>query len=244
MKIFRFLSACTVVAAIAMALPSCNNSGDEKKSGSDTTNMKKTDTSTAMKTPAPPGDILIVMHKVKDYDKWLTVFERDDSIQKANGLTRVVIGKGLDDPSMVLIGFKMTDYEKAKAMSTSQGLKDKMTAAGVIGAPMFHYIKLSVMDTTTNSMLDRLIVFSTVKDFAAWEKEYTTHGDVRKNGGTKDRGYGHDYSDDKKVFVVLGINDLAKARDFSHSPQLKERMDSAGVVGKPDMFFYHVVKQY
>ncbi len=242
MKLLKTLSAITCIAAATALMPSCNSS-DEKKA--DDTKMD----STSMKhdspmAPAKPANILVVMHKVKDYDKWLPVFEADDSAQKANGLTRTVIGRGIDDPSMILIGFKMADYDKAKAMGSSPELKAKMEKGGVTGPPTMHFENMQMMDTTTNSMTDRLIIFSKVKDWAAWEKSFKEHSAVRKNGGVTDRGYGYGFDDNHNVTVVLAINDMKKARDFVKSPELKARMDSAGVVGKPDMFFYHVVKQY
>jgi len=165
-------------------------------------------------------------------------------VQKAHGLTRTVLARGIDDPSMVLIGFRMADYNKAKEMTSSKTLEATMKSAGVISAPQFHFQNMQVMDTSTNSMTDRIIIFSKVKDYDAWKKSFDEHNDVRKNGGVTDRGVGYSYADKNDVTVVLAINDMKKARDFIKSPELKARMDSAGVISKPDIFFYHVVKQY
>lgn len=240
MKSFKFLSAIAFSAAIIGYGSSCNSS-DEKKATTDSTTVKSTDSPVVA---AKPNNILVVMHKVKDYDKWLPVFESDDSAQKANGLTRTVVARGIDDPSMVLIGFRMADYDKAKAMGSSEALKAKMKSAGVISEPTMHFQDMQVMDTSTNSMTDRIIIFSKVKDYDAWKKSFDEHNAVRKNGGVTDRGVGYEFGDKNSVTVVLAINDMKKARDFAKSPELKARMDSAGVIGKPDMFFYHVVKQY
>ena len=241
MKPIKFLSTLTISAAMLMGMHSCNSSdekkGDDKK---DSTAMKHD----AIATPAKPSDILVVMHKVSNYDKWLPVFESDDSAQKANGLTRTVLGRGIDDPSMVLIGFRMTDYNKAKAMTGSPELKAKMEKGGVTSAPMFHFENMQVMDTTTNSMTDRVIIFSKVKDYDAWKKSFDEHRDARKNGGLTDRGVGYGMDDKTNVVVVLCINDMKKAREFLNSPELKARRAAAGVIGTPDTFFYHVVKQY
>ncbi len=241
MKQIKILSSLAISAAMLMGMQSCNSSGEKKGDNKDSTGMKQDANAT---TPAKPNDILVVMHKVSNFDKWLPVFESDDSAQKANGLTRTVVCRGIDDSSMVLIGFRMEDYNKAKAMSGSPELKAKMEKGGVAGPPSFHFQNMQVMDTTTNSMTDRIIIFSKVKDYDAWKKSFDEHSDVRKNGGVTDRGVGYSYEDKNDVTVVLAINDMKKARDFSKSPELKARMDSAGVIGKPDIFFYHVVKQY
>ena len=70
------------------------------------------------------------------------------------------------------------------------------------------------------------------------------HGKNHLTTIVTDRIVSYDYDDNHNVTVVLAINDMAKARNFIKSPELKARMDSAGVVGKPDIFFYHVVKKY
>jgi len=37
---------------------------------------------------------------------------------------------------------------------------------------------------------------------------------------------------------------MKKATDFMNSKDLKDKMKDAGVVGPPDVFMYHAVKQY
>ena len=241
MKLLKTLYAISCIAVTMALMPSCNSS--DKKTDStttDSTTMKRDSTM----TNAKPGNILVVMHKVVDFDKWLPVFEGDDSLQKASGLTRTIVARGIDDPSMVLIGFRMADYDKAKGMTSSPQLKAKMEKGGVTGAPMFHFENMQVMDTSTNSMTDRVIIFHKVKDYDAWKKSFDEHRDARQNNGLTDRGVGYGFDDKTNVVVVLAINDMKKARAFSNSPELKAKMDSSGVVGKPEMFYYHVVKQY
>jgi hypothetical protein len=235
MKPIKFLLSLTISAAIFMCMQSCNSSDNKKDSNSDKQGAS---------TPAKPSDALVVMHKISNFAKWLPAFESDDSAQKANGLTRNVVCRGLDDSNMVLIGFNMADFNKAKGMTVSPELKAKMEKGGVTSAPSFHFVNVQMKDTTTNAMTDRIIIFSKVKDYDAWKKSFDEHSDVRKNGGVNDRIVGYGFDDKNDVTVVLAINDMKKARDFIKSPELKARMDSAGVVGKPDIFFYHVVKQY
>jgi hypothetical protein len=242
MRPIKFLSTLSISAVMFMGMQSCNSSDENK--GDDKKDSKTVKKDTLAANPAKPNDILVVMHKVSNFDKWLTLFEGDDSVQRANGLTRSVVCRGLDDPNMILIEFRMADYQKAKAMTTSAELKARMEKGGVAGAPSFHFLNMQVNDTTTNSMTDRMIIFSKVKDYDIWKKSYDEHSEVRKNGGVKDRGIGYSYDDKNSVTVVLAINDIKKSRDFIKSPELKARMDSSGVIGKPDMFFYHVVKQY
>ena len=53
-----------------------------------------------------------------------------------------------------------------------------------------------------------------------------------------------DINDPDKVSLVMVITDMKKTADFMNTKELKHRMDSAGVIGAPAAYFYHVVKQY
>ncbi len=240
MKSFKFLSAIVFSAAIIGYCSSCNSS-DEKKSTTDSTTVKSTDSPVVA---VKPSDILVVMHKVKDYGKWKPIFESDDSAQLANGLTRTVVGRGIDDSNMVLIGFKMNDYEKAKAMSGAPALKDKMNKAGVTSAPSFDYVNMVMMDTNTNSSTNRVIIMHKVKDWDAWKKSFDSHKQTRMDNGLTDRGVGYSMDDNHMVTVVLVINDMAKAKAFMNSQELKDKMAESGVEGKPTVFMYRVAERY
>src|SRR5882672_339867 len=113
MKQFKFLAAVPVI--MALVFTSCNNSADEKKA--DTTPPTDSLPKTPPKepeTPPKPSNMFVVMHKVANYAKWLTVYEADDSARKANGLTNYVIGRGSGkDSNTVLVALKMADVTKA-----------------------------------------------------------------------------------------------------------------------------------
>lgn len=236
MKLLKIIPALAV-----LAIMSCNSS-ENKATNTDSTAAKKDSTSTA---PAKPKNALIVMHKVADFNKWLAVFESDEAKQKDAGLTRTVIGRGVGaDSNMVLIGFRMDDYEKAKAMGKSEELKTKMKEGGVTGEPKMYYVKWDLMDTTTNSMLDRVLVTEKVKDYGVWKPMFDSKKSARESNGMKDRGVGSTMDDNNSVVLVFCITDKDKAMAFNKSPELKSMRDAAGVIGTPDSFMYHVVKQY
>jgi hypothetical protein len=43
--------------------------------------------------------------------------------------------------------------------------------------------------------------------------------------------------DPNEVIILFELEDLQKAREFSASSDLRERMQEAGVVDKPDIYF-------
>jgi hypothetical protein len=236
----KFLKIIPAIAMVAAITSSCNSS-DNKGTGSDSSSVKHDSVTT---TSAKPSNILVVMHKVANFDKWLPVFEADEAKQKEAGLTRTVIGRGMDDSNMVLIGFRMDDYEKAKAMGKSAELEKKMKESGVMSEPKMIYMNTQLMDTNTNSMVDRVIVTEKVKDYDTWRPMFDSRKSSRMSNGLTDRGIGYTMDDKNSIVLVFGITDKAKADAYNKSPELKAARDAAGVIGTPEWFKYHVVKQY
>ena len=243
MKQVRIL-ATSVAASMLIFLYSCG-SGDEKKAEETTTK----DTTTAEKvpettTPARPGNVMIMQFKVADFAKWKSKYDERDSIRRSYGLTNYVIGRGLDDHNVVLVILKMEDANKAKELTSSQGMKDRMKEAGVTGRPTFQYVEVVMDDNSPIEQTNRLMVTHKVKDWDAWKKEFDDHKQTRIDSGLIDRGLGHDIDDPHDVSIVFAVTDMQKAKAFIQSKDLKDKMEKAGVVGKPTFFFYDIVQRY
>ena len=77
-----------------------------------------------------------IVHKVKDFDAWVKVFDGEGPVTRAeNGLQDLALGRGIDDPNLVHIVFGVTDMAKAKARMANPELKKLMEKAGVVGTP-------------------------------------------------------------------------------------------------------------
>ncbi|MGC4103187.1 hypothetical protein [Ferruginibacter sp.] len=243
MKQFKFLTAVSLM--IAVFLMACNNADEKKETG--TTTAAKDSNST--KTPEPPAfklfNVLVVIHKVASYSKWLPLYESDDSARKANGLNNYVIGRGIgNDSNTVMVAMRMADVAKAKAMAGSPQLKEKMKQGGVTGAPSIFYAENVVMDTATIPTMNRVMITHKVKDFDAWKKEFDSHKQTRMDAGLIDRVIGHDVDDNHLVRLVFAITDMEKAKAFMASKDLKDKMAAAGVEGPPTIFYYTIAKKY
>jgi hypothetical protein len=244
MKHFKFL-ATTIAASMAVFLFSCNG-GDKKD---DATVAVDTTTAKPME-PAPaaaekPGNFLLIKHKVANYAKWLPAYESHDSARLANGLTNFVIGRGMgNDSNTVLIALKMADVAKAKGMAESPELKARMQKGGVIGTPDFNFVETAMLDNATNTTTTRAIITHRVKDWDAWKKEFDSHKQTRVDAGILDRAVGHSVDDTHTVTLVFAITDMAKAKAFMASQDLKDKMAAAGVEGPPSIFYYTVAKAY
>ena len=94
-------------------------------------------------TPIDYKDRVMVVHRVKDFDAWLKVYDREGKMTRAtNGLVDRGLGRSVDDSNMVYVVFAVTDMAKARARVVSEELKKLMTEAGVEGPPQIHYYRL------------------------------------------------------------------------------------------------------
>jgi hypothetical protein len=243
MKQFNVLSS----AAVAMlVLFSCNSGGSNSTTTTTDSTMK--DSSVAMTPPppppAPPAITMLIIQKVADYDKWFPGYEAHDSARVASGLHNYVIGRGTKDKNTVLVALRMDDTAKAKQFGSSPGLMEAMKKAGVVSKPTIWYSVNKFQDSTTDASTERAIVTFKVKDYDAWKKVFDGDQQDRMNAGMKTRAISVNIDDPAMVTLVIVTGDMKKAEDFMQTKELKHRMDSAGVVSKPDIFFYHVVKQF
>ena len=128
----------SMLVMMLFCLVSCGGS-DEKKN-KESAEAAATDTTAATVEPAPahapastivttPENMMIVDHKVADYDKFLAAYEANDSLRLANGIHSYVIGRGVKDPNMVMVATKIDDVAKAKAFAKSADLKQAMKKA-------------------------------------------------------------------------------------------------------------------
>lgn len=232
----------TMSAIMLLTFLSCNNNKaakEETKTNNDTTSTAKVNEPPAFQ----PFTITLVRHKVKDFGKWLSVYEADDSARKANGLTELAVGRGLDNSNEITIAFRTGDLQKAKDFSNSPALKQAMQKGGVTGAPAISYITTVRDDNSPIETKDRLLVSHHVKDFDAWLKAFDGEGkEARAGYGLIDRGIARGVDDPNMVYVLFAVTDLAKAKARSASPELKKLMEDAGVDGPPTINFHKLVK--
>ena len=251
MKSLRFvLLPCW--AAILVCLSSCGGSEEKTDPTTTTDTTTSTTTATTAEPTAPasaivttPQGMMIVRHKVADFDKWKPSYEEHDSMRLANGLHSYVIGRNVQDPSSVLVAVKVDDMNKAKAFGKDASLKKAMQKGGVTGTPRFNYVTMVWQDTARLAQSDiRSMTQFSVKDWAAWQKNFEEGRQQRIDNGLVDRAYGHDAEDDHKVVLVVAVEDSAKAYPYWKSDLLKERRKAGGVIGEPERYVFRVVERY
>ncbi|MEO7047063.1 MAG: hypothetical protein ABI091_17300 [Ferruginibacter sp.] len=239
MKIFLNM---LVAIGVATAITSCN--GNAAKTDETTKDTLVTNTTTAMVTPSAtpevvvPFDVIEVRHTIKDYATWKPIFEADSANRAAAGLQAIALGRIIDKPNDILIVMKTTDIQKAKDFSTNPVLKATMDKAGVISKPttqLWHIIRFNP-DSKEKQWVE---VTHKVKDFDAWLKVYDAEGkDKRMSEGMVDVALGRGIDDSNMVKIVFDITDMAKAKAAIASDEKKKLMQSAGVIGIPDIKYY------
>lgn len=83
-----------------------------------------------------------------------------------------------------------------------------------------------------------LYVRQRVEDYARWREGYDNHAAARQaSGATGEVNILRNADDPLEITVLLGWNDLEKAKTFAQSTSLKQAMQNAGVVGQPEVRF-------
>jgi hypothetical protein len=87
-----------------------------------------------------------------------------------------------------------------------------------------------------------VIVKYKVADYARWKSIFDADGANRQAGGSKG-GQLFRSADDPNEVVMLFAWDLAKARQYSQSEELRAKMQEAGVLGPPEIYFLEEIEQ-
>jgi quinol monooxygenase YgiN len=82
----------------------------------------------------------------------------------------------------------------------------------------------------------------TVKDYAKWRPAFNTDSTARKASGMSDIVVGRENGKPNNLLIALAVSDVQKAKDFAANPRLKEVMDKNGVISKPVVAFFHVIR--
>jgi hypothetical protein len=234
-------------AAMVIFLMSCGGDGSKEQTSTDSTSAETTTTAVVPEVNTiitTPQSMMVAEHKVADFDKWKASYEEHDSMRLANGIHSYVIGRGVDDPNMVLVAVKVDDMAKAKAFAKDPSLKKAMQKGGVTGAPSFSFVTMVFQDTALISSDIRSRTTFSVKDWDAWRKSFEEGKQERIDNGITVRALGHDAENNNKVALVTALTDTAKAHAYWKSDMLKKRREAGGVIGEPNRFVFRVVQRY
>ena len=78
--------------------------------------------------------------KVEDYAKFKRIFDEYWATRRSNGCKGERLFRNADDPNDLVILLEWDDLEKARQFFQSQGLRERMQAAGVVGRPDVRFL--------------------------------------------------------------------------------------------------------
>jgi hypothetical protein len=240
------LTGCLIAAAVVCCLYSCGGEGS-KETETDTSIIDTTTTAVVMPTSTivtSAEQMMVVTHKVSNFQKWKMGYEAHDSARLAAGIHKYVLGRHVNDSNMILIAMKIDDIAKAKDFGKSADLRKTMQKLGVLGTPSIRILRAVWQDTGTISSPIRSRTNFKVKDWDAWFKSFQEGKQERIDNGISERVVGHDVDDNKNVSLVTAITDSAKAAAYWKSDALKKRREAGGVITEPDRFLFRVVHRY
>jgi hypothetical protein len=117
---------------------------------------------------------------------------------------------------------------------------EKTAATAVADSP-----KVSAPDTPKTpefKPFDVVEISHVVKDYSKWKAVFDTDSAARKESGMEFITIGRKNDHPNDLVIALKIADVQKAKAFSADPKLKKTMEKGGVISKPDITFYHVVR--
>jgi heme-degrading monooxygenase HmoA len=90
----------------------------------------------------------------------------------------------------------------------------------------------------------QLFIRHKVKDYAKWKTQFDEHGAKRKAAGCKGGRLFRSEKDPNEVVILFEWEDLGKAHKFAESEDLRQAMERAGVVGKPELYFLEEIGKF
>jgi heme-degrading monooxygenase HmoA len=82
-----------------------------------------------------------------------------------------------------------------------------------------------------------LLVRHRVQDFKKWKPVFDEDEGRRKAGGSQGCRLFRSEKDPNELIVLCEWKDLRTAHQFAESEDLRQKMERAGVIGKPEVYF-------
>jgi quinol monooxygenase YgiN len=237
----KCLSALPAISMTVLLL-SCGSGPAKEETKSADTAVAAAPAPAEVKPPFIPFKVVMIQHKVKNFDKSEAEYFNRDSLRNTYGITHYVIGRDLKDSNTVFVLDKITDVDKAKAFYALPAAKEAMKKAGVSGPPGFTYAEFVRVNDNPVQFTEGLAVSHRVKDYGVWLKAYDADAVSRSANGLIERGIARNLYDSNTVSVLFEVSDSAKAKARMKSPDLQKIMTDAGVEGPPTIRWYRLIK--
>ena len=86
-------------------------------------------------------------------------------------------------------------------------------------------------------MGEYMLIRHRIRDFDAWKAGYDAHQSRRAEAGLTEKQLLRNADDPDEIVALFEVADLDAARAFAASDDVRHKMQEAGVVDKPDIYF-------
>lgn len=180
---------------------------------------------------------VVVTHAVESYDTWKRAFDAHAGTRREAGIVATHVNRHAEDPNLLSVYIAGTDAGKLAAFVASPDVAATMRNAGVKGPPQIAAITPVEDLTVKDRSLAGVIVRHEVSDYAAWKRSFDGHADARARAGIIGHAVNRAEKNPNVVVVYLQAESLESLRAFASSPDVKQVMKGAGVIGAPDITF-------
>ena len=85
--------------------------------------------------------------------------------------------------------------------------------------------------------MPHLLIHHKVEDYDRWKKAFDEHAPMRQAAGSKGGYLFRSADNPNEVVMIMEMEDLDRARQFTESDDLRQAMQKAGVTGPPEILF-------
>jgi hypothetical protein len=103
-------------------------------------------------------------------------------------------------------------------------------------------MQTQINSNTNGPTLTAAVFTAEVEDFPSWKRMFEGQAQLRRDAGIAFTQISHDISNPKLLTVYIAGPDANRVRAFATSPELKARMQKAGVKGTPQGELLQVVE--
>ena len=89
-----------------------------------------------------------------------------------------------------------------------------------------------------------ILVRHKVKDFDKWKPAFDEHAIIRKDEGSQGGRLFRNADNPNETFIIFKWDTIENARKFCNSEDLKNTMQKAGVIDKPDIYFLEETERF
>jgi len=82
-----------------------------------------------------------------------------------------------------------------------------------------------------------MLIRHRIRDYQAWKAGYDAHESQRLAAGLTEKYLLRGSDNPSEIVALFEAKDLAAAKQFAASAEVRQKMQEAGVVDKPDIYF-------